>query len=324
MHKKHRKKQKKPPKLVDKIITNLIGIIGTLALLYPLVSNFYSAWTEDMAVNRYSQIVKHATKTEKVKTNRYISAYNDSLHGEQSALERQVIATDPFTEAEHEKSKTKREVPKRPAHEELSDNLLGGLVGTLNIPKINQKLPIYGGTSAYQLSQGVGLVNGTSIPYGGKGVHSVIAGHRGLVRAEVFRHLNDLKLGDYFYIDSNDKSFAYKVDDIKVVTPEKAADFKLDKQKNYVTLMTCTPYMINSHRLLVRGYQVPMNKVAKSWPNWLKPLLWILAAVILLLILLWLLHRKQKKSDLKIVVLYPHPYVRQRIVNSVDKKALKI
>ncbi|WP_165964829.1 class C sortase [Periweissella cryptocerci] len=306
-----RQRKKKPPKLVDRLITNLIGIIGTLALLYPLVSNFYSAWTEDLAVNRYSQVVKQATKAQKFKATRYISAYNDSLHGEQSALERQVITTDPFTEAEHEKAKTKHTEQKRPAHKELTDNLIGDLVGTLNIPKINQKLPIYGGTSAYQLSQGVGLVEGTSIPYHGKGVHSVIAGHRGLVKAEVFRHLDALKFGDYFYISSNGEEFAYKVDDIRVVTPTEAADFKLDKHKNYVTLMTCTPYMINSHRLLVRGYQVPMNKVAKSWPNWLKPLLWVLGALALLMFLLWLLYRRKKQAPLEVIILYPHPFTRK-------------
>lgn len=319
MNKKHLtkrpRKKKRKRSLIDRITTNLIGIIGATALLYPLASNFYAAWTQDVAVTHYEQTMRQTSSAKKKEAEKYIRKYNnDALHGQPSAYDTEAAYSDPFEALKKQKKgQATIKAKNKPPEKALKKHLVGDMVGTLIIPKINQRLPIYPGTSAYQLSRGVGLVNGTSMPLNGKGVHSIIAGHRGLITAEVFRHLDKMKLGDAFYAESNGKQYAYKVDEIKVVSPAEATNFKISKTKNYMTLMTCTPYMVNSHRLLVRGYQVPMTKIPKTWPAWVKPLLWIIAALVLLLLLLRLVgRRKRKHKVVKVQVLYPHPFVRSK------------
>lgn len=316
MNSKHltkRPRKKKKRSMIDRIITNLIGVIGALALLYPLVSNFYAAWTQDNAVNRYEQIIKKTSDVDKQKAEKFVQKYNnDALHGDVSAFDTTAPYVDPFTARKNKKNNEQVEQQRKvPPEKKIEKQMVGDLVGTLIIPKINQRLPIFAGTSAYQLSRGVGLVNGTSIPFSGKGVHSIIAGHRGLITAEVFRHLDKMRIGDVFYAESNGKQFAYKVDEIKVVSPAEVTNFKIDKKKNYMTLMTCTPYMVNSHRLLIRGYQIPMTKMPKTWPAWVKPLLWIITAIVLLLLLLRLVGRRRRKHEVvKVQILYPHPFIR--------------
>lgn len=316
MNSKHltkRPRKKKKRSLIDRIITNLIGVIGALALLYPLVSNFYAAWTQDNAANRYEQIIKKSSDADKQKAEKFVQKYNnDALHGQVSAFDTTTPYADPFVALKQQRETEKaKQVREETIEKKIHQNMIGDLVGTLTIPKINQRLPIFAGTTEQALSRGVGLVNGTSIPYGGKGVNSIIAGHRGLIRAEVFRHLDKMELGDIFFADSNGRKYAYKVDNITVVSPTEATNYKIDKDKNYMTLMTCTPYMINSHRLLVRGYQVPITKVPKAWPAWVKPLVWILMALCLLLLLLWLVNRRKKTTPIVIQVFYPHPFIQK-------------
>ena len=142
-------------------------------------------------------------------------------------------------------------------------------MGYIEIPKIDIKLPIYHGTSELVLNNGIGHLEGTSLPIGGKSTHSVLTGHRGMPSSKLFTDLNQLVIGDVFYIYILDNILAYQVDKISIISPDDVSELKIIEGEDIVTLMTCTPYGVNTHRLLVRGKRVSYNiksskKVAKS------------------------------------------------------------
>ncbi|MCM1087040.1 MAG: class C sortase [Muribaculaceae bacterium] len=134
---------------------------------------------------------------------------------------------------------------------------VGSALGYITIPKIDVNLPIYYGTSADALSKGVGYIEQTSFPLGGEGTHSVLTGHRGLPNAALFTDLDKMERGDKFYLHVLDETLAYQVDQIRVVEPDDTSNLKVIGGKDYCSLVTCTPYAINSHRLILRGIRVP-------------------------------------------------------------------
>jgi sortase A len=285
---------KKAAKRIDKVITWVIGIVGVGLLLYPLFSNLYYAVSGYVATERYERIVEESSKEERDQAAAYIAAYNEKVAREaagQATIDVDADSGESVVDVSKPAGKRPNRTPRADGVPQVaSESLVGELVGVLEIPQINQKLPIQASTSAFALNSAVGLVNGTSIPTTGKGVHSVIAGHRGLVHAEIFRHLDKLAIDDIFYISTNGEKFAYQVDKIEVVAPDVAADFAIDPDKNLVTLMTCTPYMVNSHRLLITGEQVPMpGDPLSGLPAWLVPLVVLLVAMGLLVLLALLL-----------------------------------
>ncbi len=131
-----------------------------------------------------------------------------------------------------------------------------GVMGYIEIPKIDVKLPIYHGTSSEVLQKGVGHLEGSSLPVGGKGTHAILSAHRGLPTAKLFTDLNQLQKEDKFYIRILGKILVYEVDQILVVEPNQTDALMIDENKDYITLVTCTPYAVNTHRLLVRGVHV--------------------------------------------------------------------
>lgn len=139
-----------------------------------------------------------------------------------------------------------------------------GIMGQVEIPKINVNLPIYHGTSDSVLQKAVGHLEGSTLPIGGKSRHSVLTGHTGLVHAKLFTDLVELKKGDQFYIHVLGRTLAYQVNQIKVINPDVTEDLRVTKGKDFVTLLTCTPYGVNSHRLLVRGERIPYDPDAKK------------------------------------------------------------
>jgi LPXTG-site transpeptidase (sortase) family protein len=290
-------KAKRAVRRADRIVTWIVGIVGVGLVFYPLFSNLYFSITGYLATQRYEEVVAQATQVERERADAYIAEYNAQV-ARQSSGQSLVFeeGAPPPSVVEVGEPRTKRPgVQARPPAPPTvtKEKLLGAMVGVLEIPTLDQEIPIHAGTSAYTLSRAVGLVNGTSIPTTGAGVHSVIAGHRGLVHAEFFRHLDRLQVGHLFYIAVGDQTYAYQVDRIEVVTPDVAADFQLDEGKNYVSLMTCTPYMVNSHRLLVRGEQVPLpTDPLEGLPNWAIPLATLLGALLALLILLMVVLRR--------------------------------
>lgn len=181
-------------------------------------------------------------------------------------------------------------------------DLSNGIMGTIRIPKIDVNLPIYHGTDEAVLAKGVGHLPNSAFPIGGKGNHSVLTGHTGLPSAMLFTDLTELSEGDTFSINILDDSLVYRVDQIKVVLPSEGQDLAAVPGEDYCTLVTCTPYGINSHRLLVRGRRVEavqeeivrqqVQSQSEDFPWWIA--LTAVAALILLILLLILAMRKRK------------------------------
>lgn len=196
---------------------------------------------------------------------------------------------------------------------------VGESLGYITIPKIDVNLPIYEGTSDDVLVKGVGHLEGSSYPLGGAGTHSVLTGHRGLAEAVLFTDLDKLGAGDRFYLHIMDEVLAYQVDQVKVVEPENTEDLEIIPGGDYCTLITCTPYAINTHRMLVRGVRVPYNgedeqpdapqtvqyqqlntgnvvkRIVDAWP-WIS----VTGSVVIggeALLLLLLLHRCKKREE---------------------------
>ncbi|EGP5220086.1 class C sortase [Enterococcus faecium] len=167
--------------------------------------------------------------------------------------------------------------------------------------KENVHLPIFDETNTVLLEKGASLLEGTSYPTGGENTHAVISSHRGLPQAKLFTDLPKLTLGDSFYIEINGRTLAYQVDQIKTVEPTDTKDLRIEKGQDFVTLLTCTPYMVNSHRLLVRGHRVPYHakevqkEVRKVSENKRFFLYGLLAACILIFLLLIYLFRQSFK-----------------------------
>ena len=168
-----------------------------------------------------------------------------------------------------------------------------GVMGAVEIPKIDVDLPIYHGTGEDQLAMGVGHLYGTSLPVGGTSTHTVITGHRGLVRSPMFTRLDEMRVGDYFYLDVMGHTLGYQVDRISVIEPNDTSKLKIVPGEDRVTLMTCTPYGVNTHRLLVSAVRSSIPDVIPDESDAAKDarLIAIVAAVITLLlglVLLWL------------------------------------
>ncbi|EOG8708244.1 class C sortase [Bacillus cereus] len=229
------------------IIFGCIFLVGLSIFLYPTVSNWLATRAHYSEVSTYDKKVKELQREEIKRKEKEAKEYNEKLQ-----RERQTV-TDPFRSDKSGNSSS------------YVDMLnVGEVMGYVEIPKINVKLPIYHGTSEDVLSRGVGHIENSSLPVGGEGTHSILTGHRGLPSAVLFTELDKLKEEDIFYIHSLDKVLAYKVDQIKVVLPEETDDLTVAENQDYVTLITCTPYGVNTHRLLVRGHRVPYDEKEKE------------------------------------------------------------
>ncbi len=229
------------------VFISLIFLLGLGIMLYPLISNAYIEYKQKSVITNYEETVKEMPKDTINEELERARDYNKLLIGT-------AIVTDPFDP----------EAQKR--LEESSDyfNILNldekGVMGYIVIPKINVNLPIYHGTSEEVLQKGVGHLQNTSLPVGGESTHAVLSGHTGLSSAKLFTDLDKLEEGNIFYIKTLGETFAYEVDQIKVVEPHETSDLLIESDKDYVTLVTCTPYSINTHRLLVRGTRVPYTE----------------------------------------------------------------
>lgn len=175
-------------------------------------------------------------------------------------------------------------------------------IGHVIIPRINQDIPIYAGSAEENLQRGVGHLEGTSLPVGGESTHAVLTAHRGLPTAKLFTNLDKVTVGDRFYIEHIGGKIAYQVDQIKVISPDQLEDLYVIQGEDHITLLTCTPYMINSHRLLVRGKRIPyvkkaVQKEAETFrqKQYLIYAIWVIVGLILLSFLIWFKKTKQKK-----------------------------
>lgn len=269
-----------------KLLTLILLIIGFGIVGYPHMSNYLNQQNGTKSLDNYQQSVDQLSKDKLAQEWRKAEVYNDNLTGQP--------AHDPFVPG------SGIAMPQN-YYKVLN---VEGMMGKLEIPKISVKLPIYHGTSDAVLKRAVGHLEGSTLPIGGVGTHAILTGHTGLTNAKLFTDLTELKKGDQFYITVLKKTLAYQVDQITIIEPEQTEYLRTHKGKDYVTLMTCTPYGVNSHRLLVRGKRVPYqpNQKQKAQKVGLteeqKRL--ILAAVItsvlmLILILLTILRNRRSK-----------------------------
>ena len=242
------------------IILDILIVICLLAgsgfLLYPTVGDVINAGKNKKEIDAYSAAVEALSEDEKNTILSKAQAYN-TAHTDN-------VITDAFTE----------EGQLDEAYEKLLNVTGDGMMGYLDIPKINVHLAIYHGTGNDVLQDGVGHLEGTSLPIGGTGTHAVLAGHRGLPSARLFTDLDQIETGDIFSLRILDEELTYEVDQINVVEPYETEDLAIDPQQDYVTLVTCTPYGVNTQRLLIRGYRIEnTGKTEKNSVRLLKQLI---------------------------------------------------
>ena len=218
-----------------KILLFVLLFVGIFILLYPLVSQYWNSKVQSKAIVDYKELL------EKIENIDYTDMFNegDSYNKKLSKLDF------PLTQYKMLKNYNK-----------LFNINNDGMIGYISIDKINVKLPIYHGTRSSVLNSAVGHLEGTSLPIGGESTHSVLSAHRGLPTSKLFTNLNKLEIGDTFEITVIDRKYTYQVDKITIVEPSDITNIKIDANKDYVTLMTCTPYGLNTHRLLVRGIRI--------------------------------------------------------------------
>lgn len=238
----------------QKIIPILIVLFGFALLSYPFISNYMFEKSAGSTIESYKKQSKTYDQKEKEKALKEAKEYNQDLT--RSAVQ----LTDPF--------KTKKSDGETMVYNNILNLDQSGVMGYLEIPCISVNLPIYHGTDAEILERGVGHLAASSIPVGGKSTHSVLTGHTGLSSAKLFTDLTEMKEGDLFFVYVLDQTLAYKVDQISVVKPENIEKLQIVDGKDYVTLVTCTPYGVNDHRLLVRGVR---TKYVKNQKNKIRP-----------------------------------------------------
>ncbi len=220
------------------VITVLVFIAGLCVLLYPTFADLWNQARQNSLIDSYEETVSQADASDTSAMWEEAKAYNASL--------------DPsFRDAF-----TGQQLDAGDAYWGLLDPLGTGVMGYVQIPKIGVKLPIYHGTSESVLAQGLGHLSGTSLPTGGLGTHCVLSGHRGLPSALLLTDLDQLVVGDRFTLTVLDQKMAYEVDQVLVVDPSDVSSLTVDADQDYVTLVTCTPYGVNTQRLLVRGHRV--------------------------------------------------------------------
>ena len=229
----------------SKIVIILIFLAGLSLLLYPLVANQWNNHRQKQLISNYESVVadkEAAGNIDYAAEMKKAEAYNDALLPS--------ILPDSFAVAE---AQTEAD-----SSYENSLNIAGdGMMGIVEIPKIDIKLPIYHGTSDEVLQKAAGHLEGSSLPIGGENTHAVISAHRGLPSASLFTDLDQLEIGDHFLIHVLDETLCYEVDQILVVDPEDTSALAVEDGEDLMTLLTCTPYGVNTQRLMVRGHRVP-------------------------------------------------------------------
>ncbi len=230
-------KQKRSKKtLVAEIVLGCLLIAGIGMMLYPTISDWWNGMHQSEAIATYQKAVADESGERLQKMWDDAVAYNASLPHDQSR----------FTMDDEEKAE----------YDSLLDVTGTGIMGYVSIPKINVELPIYHGTDSAILQVAIGHIPGSSLPVGGEGTHCVISGHRGLPSARLFTDIDQLAEGDLFTLNVCGQTLTYQVDQIRIVLPDELDDLAIDDGLDLCTLVTCTPYGVNTHRLLVRGHRV--------------------------------------------------------------------
>lgn len=281
------------------ILAAVFGFILSLGIaLYPMVSSIYNEQHQSKIHTQFLQQVEDTDDSKLQEALQHARAYNAALNG--------ILADENFSET-----------ALMGASEDYDAqlNVTGrGIMGYVSVPKINVTLPIYHGTDSGTLERGIGHLLGTSLPVGGESTHSVLTAHSGMASQRMFSDLPQLKEGDVFYLEVLNETLAYQVDQIKTVLPHDTTYLGIEAEQDLCTLVTCTPFGVNSHRLLVRGHRIPYEeaetiiqqqeqadvKTSSTWQNeYIKGIAIGLGFVIFFLIILliiWLLRRCRREK----------------------------
>ncbi|WP_195839259.1 class C sortase [Parafannyhessea umbonata] len=224
------------------LLLGCVLLFGVGLLLYPTVSDWWNDMHQSQAIATYQKAVQDNSAEKNKKMWDAAVAYNAALP--------------------HDDSRFEMTAAQRKVYERTLDVTGTGIMGYVEIPKISVRLPIYHGTDSSILQIAIGHIPGSSLPVGGLGTHCVISGHRGLPSARLFTDIDQLREGDLFTLNVLGKTLTYQVDQIRVVLPNQLDDLAIDDGLDLCTLVTCTPYGVNTHRLLVRGHRVPNRSAA--------------------------------------------------------------
>lgn len=279
----------------SKIVIILIFLAGLSLLLYPFVANQWNNHRQKQLIGNYESVISDkeaAGNIDYAAEMKKAEAYNDALLP--SILPDSFAVADASTETD--------------SSYEDSLNIAGdGMMGIVEIPKIAIKLPIYHGTGDEVLQKAAGHLEGSSLPIGGESTHAVISAHRGLPSASLFTDLDQLEIGDHFLIHVLDETLCYEVDQILVVDPEDTSALAVEDGEDLVTLLTCTPYGVNTQRLMVRGHRVPYEEQAVAdeqtplsglslHTNYL---LWVVLGIVITGVFILILFIREKKLQKK-------------------------
>ena len=280
----------------SKIVIILIFLAGLSLLLYPFIANQWNNHRQKQLIGNYESVISDkeaAGNIDYAAEMKKAEAYNDALLP--SILPDSFAVADASTETD--------------SSYEDSLNIAGdGMMGIVEIPKIAIKLPIYHGTEEEVLSKkAAGHLEGSSLPIGGESTHAVISAHRGLPSASLFTDLDQLEIGDHFLIHVLDETLCYEVDQILVVDPEDTSALAVEDGEDLVTLLTCTPYGVNTQRLMVRGHRVPYEEQAVAdeqtplsglslHTNYL---LWVVVGIVITGVFILILFIREKKLQKK-------------------------
>ncbi len=268
------------------VILTLVLIVGLSLLLYPMLSDYWNSLHQSKAVAEYAENVANIDQNEYEQLLKAAEEYNEKLRGRD---DRYHMTADELKE-----------------YNELLNIAGNGVMGYIEVPSIGVALPIYHGVDEAVLQIAIGHIEWSSLPIGGESTHSVVSGHRGLPSAKLFSDLDKLKKYDLFIIRVLDETYTYEVDQIRTVEPDDAKDLSVEEGKDLCTLVTCTPYGVNSHRLLVRGHRVDNATVTNTIrvvadATRIEPLIMapVVAIPMLLVMVVWLVLPTKKKKSLR-------------------------
>ena len=273
------------------IASIIMFLLGSLIFFYPTISNYVANKQFQSAIGNYKEKVQEISKKDLSSEYEKAVEYNNALNG--------TDIHDPFVPG------SGYVLPDN--YEDVLNIDGNGIMGYIEIPKISLSLPIYHGSSEETLDNGVGHLETTALPIGGEGNNPILTGHRGLPRAELFTRLDEIKKGDLIYLHVLNDDLAYKVDNINVILPDDVSTLQAVPGKDMVTLITCTPYGINTHRLVVQGVRVPYvaPKREESYsPGYMKltesmksRIYGIIAGIIILVVIIFIYNKRKKNKD---------------------------
>ena len=269
----------------------ILLLAGILVLLYPVFATQYNNYRQESIASQFSAVAEDAGPDAVAENLRRADEYNAN------AAESPIL--DPWLDAQR---------PGTEAYQEyLSQLNINDVMATVKIPAINVNLPIYHGTESATLDKGIGHLFGTALPVGGESTHTVLTGHTGLGTATMFDQLTSLKEGDVFYIEVPGRHLKYQINDIRVVLPNETETLNKVEGKDLATLITCTPYGINTHRLLVTGERVPMDEETVAAESaqvkgtvlrpWMIAILIAVAIILLVSSIVWARSRKRRTEE---------------------------